>query len=74
MKEKNNKETLKELTIRNAEKIDMLMDEINEIQRKLECIIKIKEEIAVHKTYFKILGALSGGLMSLVIGIILKLL
>ncbi|MBC7128383.1 MAG: hypothetical protein H5T45_01460 [Thermoplasmatales archaeon] len=69
-----NKETLKELTIRNAEKIDMIMEEIKEIQRKLECIIKIKEELAIHKTYFKILGGLSGGLITLIIGIILKLL
>ncbi|MEM2508706.1 MAG: hypothetical protein QW673_00690 [Candidatus Thermoplasmatota archaeon] len=72
--EKRKNENIKEIVARNEEKIDMIMHEIEEIQKKLECIIKMKEELAVHRTYFKILGVLSGGLLSLIVGIVVKLL
>lgn len=64
---------LRDIIIINREKIDAIQNDISEIKRTLECLVGIKKEIAVHNTYFKILGFLSGGMLTLVVGLILKI-
>ena len=57
MEKKNNDyPTIRELTYRNAEKIDLMLEEIKEIKQKMDCLISIKQDLAKHKAYFKVMG------------------
>lgn len=71
---KNDYPTVRELTYRNAEKIDLLLEEIRELKQKMDCIISIKEDLARHKAYFKILGVGIVAMISLLVSIIAKIL
>ena len=72
-KRNNDYPTIRELTYRNAEKIDLMLEEIKEIKQKMDCLISIKQDLAKHKAYFKVMGGGIGIIASLIILILEKL-
>jgi len=65
MAKNNDYPTIREMTIRNSEKIDGLEKLIKEINKKMDCVVKMKLDINRHETYFKFMGAAIGILVTL---------
>ena len=65
--------TIREMTIRNNEKIEAMYEDIQEIKETLKCLVTMKQDLERHKAYFKIMGAGITALISIVTAILVKI-